>query len=110
MSRQRKAEVMKGERLGEFEEVVLLGLRSQGADGSAVDIQETLHEVAARSASLGSLYNVLDRLERKKLVQSWIGDPPTGGGRPRRCYALTAAGTRTLEESQRVRERLWALR
>ncbi len=99
---------MKGERLGEFEEIVLLGLRSVGAGGSALDVKDSLLEIAGRNASLGSLYNVFDRLERKGLVTSRVGAAPAGGGRPRRCYELTGAGTRALEEAQDVRQRLWA--
>lgn len=99
---------MKGDRLGEFEEVVLLAVRLVGADANAVDIQEALKAEARRQASLGSLYNVLDRLERKGLVESWLGEPRrVAGGRRRRCYKLTKDGKKTLEEVRRVRDRLW---
>jgi DNA-binding PadR family transcriptional regulator len=99
---------MKGDYLGEFEELVLLAVRTLGADATGSRIQELLELEADRRASLGAIYAVLDRGHRKRLVESWLGKPaPVPGGRSRRHYALTEAGEAALRESRRVRDALW---
>ncbi len=100
---------MKGENLGEFEEMVLLavaGLGEEEATGAA--IQETLERRAGRRASLGAIYAALDRGHRKGLVESWLGEPRAQpGGRARRHYRVTPTGEEALRESRRAREALW---
>ena len=73
---------MKGERLGEFEEVVLLCVRQLGDDAHGVAIQHALAEHAGREVMLGAIYAALDRAQRKGFAESWLGEPtPTRGGR-----------------------------
>ena len=99
---------MKGERLGEFEEFVLLSIRTYRDAASGLSIQESLQRDARRSASLGAIYTALDRLERKGFVESWLGDPtPIRGGRRRRMYQLTKDGSGALAESRKIREVMW---
>lgn len=99
---------MKGKYLGEFEEIVLLAVRSLGADATGGTVQEVLERDAGRTSSLGAIYAALDRGHRKGLVESWLGEPtPVQGGRRRRYYGLTTAGEDLLRESRRVREALW---
>ncbi len=98
---------MKGERLGEFEEVVLLSARIEG-EASGIAIQQVLEREASRDVSLGAIYSALDRLARKGLVDSWLGDPtPVRGGRRRRYYQVTPEGLLHLEETRRIRDALW---
>lgn len=101
---------MKGERLGEFEELVLLCVRQLGPDqawGSA--IQEALANDADRDVTLGAIYAALDRAQRKGLADSWMGEPRNErGGRARRHYEVTDQGREALVESRRIRENLWA--
>jgi PadR family transcriptional regulator len=101
-------ERMKGERLGEFEELILLAVASDANEATGVSIQEVLERDAGRPASLGAIYAALDRLSRKGMVKSWLGDPtPVRGGRRKRVYTVTLAGQRSAEDSKRVRERMW---
>lgn len=100
---------MKGERLGEFEELVLLCVRQlgKGAHGSA--IQVLLEESAGRQVTLGAIYAALDRAQRKDLINSWLGEPTSvRGGRAKRYYAVTPEGEDALKTSRTIRERLWA--
>ncbi len=100
---------MKGERLGEFEELVLLCVRGLGEVAHGAAIQEALAEGAGREVTLGAIYAALDRTQRKGFVDSWLGEPtPVRGGRAKRHYAVTEAGIHVLEESRRIRETLWA--
>lgn len=99
---------MKGERLGEFEELVLLSVRQLGEEAHGSAIQEVLAERADREVTLGAIYAALDRAQRKGLADSWLGEPTAvRGGRAKRHYAVTPEGLEALEESRRIRDRLW---
>jgi len=99
---------MKGEHLGEFEELVLLSVRIMSDDASGATIQEVLETDAGRPVSLGAIYAALDRLARKGLVDSELGDPTSKrGGRRRRFYTVTTAGVEQLEASRSVRDAMW---
>ena len=100
---------MKGERLGEFEELVLLCVRRLGAAAAdAAAVQAALADEAGREVTLGAIYAALDRAQRKGFADSWLGEPtPVQGGRARRHYAVTSEGLEALEASRRVREALW---
>lgn len=100
---------MKGERLGEFEELVLLCVRGLGRKAYGSSIQTLLAEHSGREVSLGAIYSALDRAQRKGLVRSWLGEPTAAvGGRGKRHYAVTGEGEAQLKESRTLRERLWA--
>ncbi len=100
---------MKGERLGEFEELILLCVRKLGEEAHGAAIQEVLSERAGRDVTLGAIYAALDRAQRKGFADSWLGEPTAvRGGRAKRHYALTPGGLDALEESRRIRDLLWA--
>jgi DNA-binding PadR family transcriptional regulator len=95
--------------LREFEELVLLAVRMNDRDASGVSIQQALDAEAGRSVSLGAIYTALDRLARKGLVESWLGEPtPVRGGRRKRIYGLTPSGEAQLAEIHKIRARMWA--
>lgn len=99
---------MKGNRLGEFEELVLLCVRQLGDAAYGAAVQTLLAQRADREVALGAIYAALDRAQRKGLVESWLGEPTaTRGGRAKRHYAVTPTGEQALRESRLVRERLW---
>lgn len=100
---------MRGANLREFEELVLLSVRMNGENASGATIQQVLDTEAGRDVSLGAIYTALDRLARKGLVESWLGDPtPVRGGRRKRHYRLTPAGMKELSEMHRIRSCMWA--
>jgi PadR family transcriptional regulator PadR len=100
---------MSATHLREFEELVLLSIRINGDDASGVSIQRALDSEAGRAVSLGAIYTALGRLERKRLVESWLGEPtPVRGGRRKRLYRLTPAGSKQLAEIRTVRNSMWA--
>lgn len=99
---------MKGERLGEFEELILLTVCNLRDEAYGVTIQEMLDREAERSVSLGAVYAALDRLERKGFVESWVGGATEErGGRRKRYYRTTNAGVAALVEMRDLRDRLW---
>lgn len=99
---------MTASRLREFEELVLLAVMVAGAEAYGSSLQQVLARRAGRDVSLGAIYTALDRLSRKGLVRSQLGEPtPMRGGRRKRHYELTATGLEELRELRRIRERMW---
>ena len=99
---------MKGDRLGEFEELLLLTLQAMNDETYVVRIQQYLERMTGRSVSLGAVYAGLDRLELKGFVRSSMGDAtPARGGKRKRLFTVTREGTRTVQEVRRVREAIW---
>ncbi len=100
---------MRGTNLREFEELVLLSVRMNDEDASGNTIQRILDVEAGRAVSIGAIYTALDRLARKGLVESWLGEPtPVRGGRRKRHYRLTPAGLKQLTEIHRIRNSMWS--
>lgn len=98
---------MKGDHIGEFEELVLLAVAGL-PDAYGVSIKQRLDAELSRDVTMGAVYAALDRLEDKALVHSTdIAGPAERGGRRRRAFALTAEGRRVLKTMREVRERLW---
>lgn len=99
---------MKGDHIGEFEELVLLAIGGLGDDAYGVAIKERLDEETSRDVSIGAVYAALDRLEDKGLLASReTPGQAVRGGRRRRAFAVTPEGRRTLRGMRDVRERLW---
>src|SRR5262245_14816924 len=99
---------MKGERMGEFEELTLLAVRALGDHTYAVPVQQFVEHSTGRNVSIGAIYAALARLEAKGFVRSSIGEPTARrGGKPKRMYNVTSLGLRTARELHRVREKIW---
>ena len=99
---------MKGDRLGEFEELTLLAVKAVEPPVYGVPVQQYVEKTTGRATAMGAVYAALERLERKGFVQSSMSDPsPERGGKTERLYAVTPAGMQTLREIRRVRDRIW---
>jgi len=97
--------------IGEFEELVLLAIASQGENAYGVTILHALEDATSRSITIGSLYTTLSRLEEKGLVESWTGDPtPERGGRSKRHYKINGSAKSLLKNVQAARHRLMGLK
>ena len=86
--------------LGDFEQLVLLGVLrlDDGAYGAA--IRQEIHQRSGRDVSINAVYTTLDRLEAKGLLKSWVGEPtPERGGRRRKFYAMRPAGVAALRQA-----------
>lgn len=93
--------------LGEFEQVVLLTLLrlGNGAWGAAIrrDVQDRL----GRELPVSVVYVTLQRLEKKGMVRSYIGEPSNErGGRRRRHYLIDTPGEQALGRSYRAFRKL----
>jgi len=99
---------MKGDHLGEFEELTLLAAWALRDDAYGVTVQEYLERVTARTVTIGAVYASLDRLERKGYLRSTFGDAtPERGGKRKRFFSVTPTGSRLLKEVRRVRDQIW---
>lgn len=99
---------MKGDHVGEFEELILLAVAGLGDEAYGVAIKETLDRETSRDVSIGAVYAALDRLDDKRLVSSRdLPGAAVRSGRRRRAFAITPAGHRALREMRAVRDRLW---
>jgi DNA-binding PadR family transcriptional regulator len=101
--------VAKGEYLGEFEHIVLLSLLrlSDGAHGAMIRME--IESVTGRSPAIGAVHATLERLERKGLITSWMGEPTAErGGKAKRHFKIEAAGLSSLKQARATLERLHA--
>ena len=99
---------MPREFLGGFELLVLLALIRLGDEAYGVPIAKAIEESSGRSVAIGSLYLTLKRLEQKKLVSSYRGEPTKArGGRAKTYFRVTAKGLRAATHAQRTLTALW---
>ena len=86
--------------LGDFEQLVLLGVMRQGSDAYGVSICDDITARTGRDVSLGAVYKTLERLEDKGLVASRFGEPTAErGGRRKKHFKITAQGERALKQA-----------
>lgn len=94
--------------LGEFEQIVLLAILHLDGEVYGVPIVEEIERRTGRAVSRAAVYVTLRRLERKRLLSSWMSDPtPERGGKPRRCVKVEPEGLRLLRESRRLMNDMW---
>ena len=84
--------------LGDLEQLVLLAVMRLGDTAYAVSVRAEIAERARRDVSRGAIQVTLDRLERKGLLRSRLGDPTAErGGKAKRMFTVTAAGSKALQ-------------
>jgi DNA-binding PadR family transcriptional regulator len=89
--------------LGEFEYLMLAATARLTDEAYGVAIRREIERATGRPCSLGALYTTLDRLERKGLIKTWMGNAtPERGGRPKRMVQVTAAGVRAAASFYRA--------
>jgi len=86
--------------LGDFEQLVLLGVLRLGDSAYGAAIRAEIHERSGRDVSINAVYTTLERLEDKGLLRSRIGEPThERGGRRRKFYAMRPAGKAALRHA-----------
>jgi DNA-binding PadR family transcriptional regulator len=95
--------------LGEFEEIVLLAVAALAPTAYSVVIAEELEQETGKTVTTGAVHAALQRLENKGLVSSRMGEATNErGGRRKRIFRVTDAGSRILHEVRDVRNNLWS--
>lgn len=101
---------MKGEYLGEFEELVMLTCVLLKEEAYGIRIVEEILAKMDRKVNLSAVHVTLYRLEDKGLVDSSMsGATAQRGGRRKRIFQVTMLGMRLLRETKEKRENLWNL-
>jgi PadR family transcriptional regulator, regulatory protein PadR len=94
--------------LGEFEEVVLLLVAILDGEAYGVTVSQELERQTGRQVTFGTVHNTLIRLEEKGFVTSQLGGATAErGGRRKRLFTITSAGSHALMEVQQLRNQLW---
>lgn len=89
--------------VGEFELLVLLALVRLGNGAFGAAIHREIVSRTGRDVPVSAVYVTLDRLEGKKMVVSYTGEPTRQrGGRRRKHYLLDTAGQRALVRAYRT--------
>lgn len=89
--------------VGEFELLVLLALVRLGNGAFGAAIHREIVTRTGRDVPVSAVYVTLDRLEAKKMVVSYTGEPTRQrGGRRRTHYLLDTAGQRALVRAWRT--------
>jgi len=96
--------------IAEFERAVMLAVLRLGDEAYGVAIRHELQDRLERSVSFGAVYTTLDRLLKKGLVSSSTGDPtPERGGRAKKFFLVTRAGSTALDHARRASRAIWAM-
>lgn len=99
--------MVKGGYLGEFEHIVLLTILRLGDGAYGALIRAEIERVTGRSSAIGTVHATLERLERKRMVSSWIGEPTAErGGKAKRHFKIEASGVSALKSARKTLERL----
>jgi DNA-binding PadR family transcriptional regulator len=99
----------RSERLGVFEQLILLALIRLDSHAYGMTIRREIESRTGQSTSLGAVYITLDRLERKGYVSSLSG-PPTQErqGRARRFFRIEPPGEHALTQALDAVDRMRA--
>lgn len=88
------------------EQLVMLAIARVGRRAYALSIQDEM-KAHGHALTLGVLYTVLARLERRQLIRHRDGEAtPERGDRPKRFYNLTGTGARELRGALRILDSL----
>lgn len=96
---------MKGNNLGEFEELILLAVASLEKEAYAVSVKEELEKRANRVTNISAIHSSLYRLEDKGYLSSEFGGATQKrGGKKKRYFQVTNAGFAVLKEAKELKE------
>ena len=93
----------RGDLLARTEEVILTAVAVTGVEGQAYGMnifEECCRLTRGRYVSIGSIYTILDRLQKKGFVESWIEENSDPARHDRkRCFRITEAGVGAVRET-----------
>jgi PadR family transcriptional regulator PadR len=96
------------QRLGEFETSVLLAIIHLQGRGYGVSIADDIERRTGKPVSFGAVYATLDRMQKKGLISSRLGEATRErGGKPKRFYRVEAPGEHALREARAISDRMW---
>jgi DNA-binding PadR family transcriptional regulator len=94
--------------LSRQEELMLLSIWKLDDNAYGVTIRQNVTDLTGKYWSIGAVYDVLDRLTKKGLVSTVVGDPVKArGGKSKRFYRITKPGFKALEEVRNLQRKAW---
>ena len=100
---------IKGNYLGEFEELILLSIASLQDEAYGVSIMKDIIKATGRKSNVSAVHEVLRRLEQKGYLKSKMGVATNErGGRRKRFFLLTSGGRKVLEENMKLKMQLYS--
>jgi PadR family transcriptional regulator PadR len=87
-------------KLGEFEQLILFAIVRLADNAYGLSIWREIEDRTGKDVASGAIYTALDRLEKRGMVSSLMGDPTAErGGRRRKHYCLEQQGAEVLGEA-----------
>jgi len=85
--------------LGEFEYFILTVAATLEENAYGAAIRAEIEQKTGRMCSIGALYTTIERLEKKGLLKTWMGEATAQrGGRAKRMVRVTAKGQFAAKE------------
>ena len=85
--------------LGEFEYLLITAAATLGDDAYGAAIRAEIESTTKQRCSIGALYTTIDRLEKKGLIKTWMGEATAErGGRAKRMVRVTPKGVQAAKE------------
>ncbi|MEM6735064.1 MAG: helix-turn-helix transcriptional regulator [Bacteroidota bacterium] len=99
----------KSYRLGELEELVLIIVAILKDEAYGVKVMDEIQDQIGRKVNISAVHTVLDRLEKKGFVVSFMGGASAErGGRRKRLFKVTAEGSKAIEFVHETRNQLYS--
>ncbi len=100
-------DMRKRDYLGQLELMVLFAVMRVNMNAYGVLISQEISKQSGRDVSIASVYAALERLEKKGLITSLLGEPTAErGGKARTYFKPTAAGLKEARDAHRTLMRL----
>jgi PadR family transcriptional regulator PadR len=94
--------------LSRSEEFVLLAVLYLQEEAYGVAIRNQLRKMTGQSWAFGAVFVMLNRLEKKRMLESVLADPsPRRGGKSKRIYSVTPDGLEELAKIREVQKAVW---
>jgi DNA-binding PadR family transcriptional regulator len=90
------------------EMLILNTIRRLKENTYGAEIRRRISELTDKNWNYGTMYCILDQLEKKRFVKRIIGDPsPVPGGRKKIFYEITPSGKKALAEMFEINKTVW---
>ena len=90
------------------EEMVLLAIWKLKDNAYGVTIRKQVSRSTNRIFPYGTLYSILDKLTKRRLIIRTVSNPiPRRGGRSRNYYSITTEGVSALKVAWQLKKSLW---
>ena len=94
--------------LTKLEDQILLTVWQLKKDAYGVSVCQQLEKTSGNKIQVGVVYFALDRLTKKGLLETRIGEPTAvRGGMRKKYYQITDQGLSALTKSKEIHDRVW---